>query len=49
MTLTSEQVKVARQLLGWSQSDLAGHVGVSTTTVWVLSPASQGFPCSISS
>ena len=36
MTLASEQVKAARQLLGWSQSDLAGHVGVSTKTVWVF-------------
>ena len=34
--LTPEQVKAARQLLGWSQSDLAGHVGVSTKTVWVF-------------
>ena len=23
-------------MLGWSQSDLAGHVGVSTKTVWVF-------------
>ena len=36
MTLRSEQVKAARQLLGWSLSDLAGHIGVSTTTVWVF-------------
>ncbi len=34
--LTPEQLKAARQLLGWSQSDLAGHVGVSTKTVWVF-------------
>jgi len=34
--LNPEQVKAARQLLGWSQSDLAGHVGVSTKTVWVF-------------
>jgi DNA-binding XRE family transcriptional regulator len=34
--LTPEQMKAARQLLGWSQSDLAGHVGVNTKTVWVF-------------
>ena len=34
--LTPEQAKAARQLLGWSLSDLAGHIGVSTTTVWVF-------------
>ena len=34
--LTPQQVKAARRLLGWSKSDLARHVGVSTTTVWVF-------------
>jgi len=33
MTITPEQLITARNLLGWSQSDLAGHVGVSATTV----------------
>lgn len=42
MTLTSEQVKAARQLLGWSLSDLAGHIGVSTTSVWVFESGKPG-------
>src|SRR5271170_4265531 len=33
MTITPEQVKAARRLIGWSQEDLAGHVGVSETTI----------------
>jgi transcriptional regulator with XRE-family HTH domain len=33
MSLTPEQMKAARQLLGWSRSDLAGHSGVSDTTI----------------
>jgi len=32
--LTPGQVKAARQLLGWSQEDLAGHVGVGAATIW---------------
>ena len=30
---TPGQVKVARQLLGWSQADVAGHVGLSKWTI----------------
>jgi transcriptional regulator with XRE-family HTH domain len=33
MTITPAQVKAARLLLGWTQSDLAGQAGVSATTV----------------
>ena len=36
ITSRTYRVKAARQLLGWSLSDLAGHIGVSTTTVWVF-------------
>jgi transcriptional regulator with XRE-family HTH domain len=34
--VTPGQVRAARQLRGWSQSDLAGHLGVSTSTVWAF-------------
>ena len=30
---TPGQVKVARQLLGWSQADVAGHVGLRKWTI----------------
>jgi transcriptional regulator with XRE-family HTH domain len=33
MTITPAQVKAARLLLGWTQSELAGQAGVSATTV----------------
>jgi transcriptional regulator with XRE-family HTH domain len=33
MTITGAQVKAARQLLGWSQSRLAGEVGVSASNI----------------
>ena len=33
MIITAAQSKAARQLLGWSQSELAGQVGVSKTTI----------------
>jgi len=33
MTITSEQAKVARRLLGWSQNSLGLKAGVSETTV----------------
>jgi transcriptional regulator with XRE-family HTH domain len=36
MTITPGQVKAARRLLGWSQADLAGHVGVSAATVTIF-------------
>ena len=31
--ITGEQVRRARKLLGWSQEDLAGQLGVSDTTI----------------
>jgi transcriptional regulator with XRE-family HTH domain len=33
MTIIAAQLKAARQLLGWSQSRLAGEVGVSATNI----------------
>jgi DNA-binding XRE family transcriptional regulator len=36
MTLTGSQVREARELLGWTQDDLAGRVGVSTSTISFL-------------
>jgi transcriptional regulator with XRE-family HTH domain len=33
MTITPAQVKEARLLLGWTQSELGGQAGVSATTV----------------
>jgi DNA-binding XRE family transcriptional regulator len=36
MSITPGQVKAARRLLGWSQADLAGHVGVSATSIWAF-------------
>jgi DNA-binding XRE family transcriptional regulator len=33
MTMTGEQVKAARGLLGWTQDTLAGETGVSRTTI----------------
>jgi transcriptional regulator with XRE-family HTH domain len=33
MTITPQQVKEGRQLLRWSRPDLAGHSGVSSTTI----------------
>jgi ribosome-binding protein aMBF1 (putative translation factor) len=33
MIISGEQVIAARKLLGWSRSDLAGHSGVSSTTI----------------
>jgi len=31
--ITGDQVKAARKLVGWSQEDLAGHVGMSKSTI----------------
>jgi transcriptional regulator with XRE-family HTH domain len=36
MTITGEQVKLARKLLGWTQGDLASRAGLSETTVAVF-------------
>jgi transcriptional regulator with XRE-family HTH domain len=33
MTITPDQCRAGRQLLGWSRSDLAGHSGVSPSTI----------------
>jgi transcriptional regulator with XRE-family HTH domain len=33
MTIAAEQMRAARLLLGWSQQSLAGHSGVSATTI----------------
>jgi DNA-binding XRE family transcriptional regulator len=44
MTLTPEQTKAARRLLGWSRDDLAGHVGVSATTIWAFESRKRRSP-----
>jgi len=31
--ITGQQVRAARKLLGWSQQDLVGHVGLSKSTI----------------
>jgi DNA-binding XRE family transcriptional regulator len=36
VTITPEQCGAARELLGWTQDELAGRVGVSTTTIVLL-------------
>src|SRR5580704_15497012 len=36
MTITPGQCRAARELLGWSRTALAGHVGVSDTTIWAF-------------
>jgi transcriptional regulator with XRE-family HTH domain len=36
MTITGAQVKAARQLLGWSQEDLADEAGLSTTAIAIF-------------
>ena len=33
MTITGAQVKAARQLLGWTPSELGGQTGVSSSTI----------------
>lgn len=38
-SITIRQVKAARALLGWSQSDLARHSGVSEPTIARLEAA----------
>jgi transcriptional regulator with XRE-family HTH domain len=42
--VTPEQVKAARQLLGWSRSALAGHVRVSDATVWAFETGKRRMP-----
>jgi DNA-binding transcriptional regulator YiaG len=42
--LTPEQVKAARQILGWSRSTLAGHVRVSDATVWAFETGKRRLP-----
>jgi transcriptional regulator with XRE-family HTH domain len=35
-SISRQQVRTARQLLGWSLSDLAAHVGVWRATAWAF-------------
>jgi DNA-binding XRE family transcriptional regulator len=42
--ITPEQVKAARQLLGWSQAGLAGHVGASTSTIGLMEQSKPRSP-----
>jgi DNA-binding XRE family transcriptional regulator len=44
MTITRAQIKAARQLLGWSQVDLAGHVGVSAKTIAIFETGERQRP-----
>jgi transcriptional regulator with XRE-family HTH domain len=48
MTIMPGQVRRARNLLGWSQSDLAGHVGVNRPRRGVVSRPSAGRPAQTS-
>jgi DNA-binding XRE family transcriptional regulator len=41
MTLTSQQVKAARALLGWSKSKLATRIGVSEKAISTLESGGQ--------
>jgi transcriptional regulator with XRE-family HTH domain len=36
MTITPEQIKAARKLLGWSQATLAGRVHMSAARIWAI-------------
>ena len=44
MTITGEQVKAARLLLGWSQSKLAAETGVTAATIAKFEEGKQRLP-----
>jgi transcriptional regulator with XRE-family HTH domain len=44
MTITAAQVKAARELLGWSRSQLAGRVGLSATTIAQFETGARRLP-----
>jgi transcriptional regulator with XRE-family HTH domain len=44
MTITPEQIKAARKLLGWSQATLAGRVHMSAARIWAIETGKQQ-PC----
>ena len=44
MTITGEQIKAARSLLGWTQSELAGRVGLSRSTVGQFESGTRRLP-----
>jgi transcriptional regulator with XRE-family HTH domain len=46
MIITAAHYKDARQLLGWSQSRLAGEAGVSATTVAYIEGGARPVPTS---
>jgi transcriptional regulator with XRE-family HTH domain len=46
MIITAAHYKAARQLLGWSQSQLAGEAGVSATTVAYIEGGARPVPTS---
>jgi transcriptional regulator with XRE-family HTH domain len=46
MTITAAHFKAARNLLGWSQSRLAGEAGVSATTVGYIEGGGRPAPAS---
>ncbi len=41
MTITIEQLRAARSLLGWTQADLAAYSGVSTASIGKIETGSQ--------
>jgi transcriptional regulator with XRE-family HTH domain len=44
MAISGAQFKAARQLLGWSQSRLAGEAGVSATTIGYVEGGTRRVP-----
>jgi transcriptional regulator with XRE-family HTH domain len=42
--ITGEQVKAARKLVGWSQTRLGGHVGVSDVAISNIERAAEWPP-----
>jgi transcriptional regulator with XRE-family HTH domain len=41
MTITADQVRLGRRLLGWSQLDLARRIGVSKTSIAAFERGAQ--------
>jgi DNA-binding XRE family transcriptional regulator len=44
VTITSDQVRAARQLLGWTAAKLAGRVGTSEKTILAFETGEQWSP-----
>jgi transcriptional regulator with XRE-family HTH domain len=41
VTITPEQIKAARKLLGWSHANLAGRVHMSDARIWAFETGRQ--------